>query len=84
MLGHTRFFVICLLCGLACLTARAEAAAPAAVVCAKAAPFAEKLAAKEVRRYVYLRTGKLLPIVNDLKAAPQGGAILIGSGTLQA
>ena len=45
------------------MTARAESAAPVAIVCDQGVSFAEKLAAKEVRRYVYLRTGKLLPIV---------------------
>ena len=33
------------------------------IVCPETAPFAEKLAAKEIRRYVYVRTGELLPIV---------------------
>jgi len=42
----------------------AMAAPPVAViVCPKTASFAEKLAAKEIRRYVYLRSGELLPIV---------------------
>ena len=52
-----------LLCGL--LTGKAQAAPPppAAIVCDKGASAPEKLAAKEVRRYVYLRTGKLLPII---------------------
>jgi hypothetical protein len=47
-------------------------AAPAAmaVVCPRSAPFAENLAAKEIRRYVYLRSGRLLPLENDL---PQPG-----------
>ncbi len=43
--------------------ARCETAAPATIVSPVGGSFAEKLAAKEVRRYVYLRTGKLLPIV---------------------
>jgi len=59
-------------------------AAPAAVVVAKTARFVEDLAAREIRRYVYLRTGKLLPIIKvpagfqDLKEAPEGGLIVVG------
>jgi len=46
------------------IAARAEAEKPpATVVSPEGASFAEKLAAREVRRYVYLRTGELLPIV---------------------
>jgi hypothetical protein len=58
--------------------ARAEpSTAPVAVVCAERGTLAERLAAKEVRRYVYLRTGKLLPIVGKLEAAPPGGVIVV-------
>lgn len=49
----------------------------AAVVCADQPSVTEQLAAREVRRYVYLRTGKLLPIVADLDAAPPGGVVLL-------
>ena len=59
--------------------ARSELAVPAAVVCSKDASFAEKLAAKEIRRYVYLRTGKLLPIVDDFKANADGALIVVSS-----
>ncbi len=52
---------------------------PVAVVCPQST-FTEKLAAREVRRYVYLRTGKLLPIVSDIKSAPDGGLIMVGHG----
>ena len=51
---------------------------PSAVVCAKSASFSETLAAKEIRRYVYLRTGRLLPIVENLGAAPSGAAVVVG------
>ena len=51
---------------------------PAAVVCAADASFAERLAAKEIRRYVYLRTGRLLPVVDRLETA-SGGLIVVGS-----
>ena len=46
------------------------------IVCPKTAPFAEKLAAKEIRRYVYLRCGELLPIVAT-KAAKSRDAIVL-------
>ena len=49
---------------------------PEVIVAAADAPFAERLAAQEVRRYVYLRTGKLLPITDKLGAEP---AIVVGS-----
>ena len=71
--------VVCFLCGLVVATARAESAAPVAVVCDQEASAAEKLAAKEVRRYVYLRTGTLLPIVHQSPAADQGGLIVLGT-----
>ena len=45
------------------------------------ASFAENLAAKEIRRYIYLRTGKLLPLVaaggDDPLANPAPGAIIM-------
>ena len=41
---------------------------PAAVVCPAKAGFSEHLAAREIRRYVYLRTGQLLPIVPNRPA----------------
>jgi len=63
---------------------RAESSdAPAAVVCPRGGTFAQRLAAREIRRYVYSRTGKLLPIVSDVKSAPDGGLILVvASGQL--
>ena len=42
------------------------------------ASFAERLAAREIRRYVYLRTGRLLPVVDRLEAA-SGSLIVVGS-----
>jgi len=60
-------------------SAAAEAGpAPQAIVAAGEAPFAERLAAKEVRRYFYLRSGRLLPIVADAEGA-QGALIVVGS-----
>ena len=59
--------------------ARAEVSTkPAAVVIAAESTFAESLAAKEIRRYVYVRTGTLLPMVTDIKAAADGGLIVVG------
>lgn len=45
---------------------------PSAVVCPAEAPVNVKLAAREIRRYVYLRTGELLPL------AETGGGIVLG------
>ena len=84
MVRNVRLLVLGVLCVFVTWTARVESATPTAVVCAKDAAAAEKLAAKEVRRYVYLRTGHLLPIVEEPKAAPQGGVITVGKGAMQA
>jgi hypothetical protein len=51
---------------------------PTAVVVSPQASFAERLAAQEIRRYVYLRTASLLPIVED-PAQAEGGLIVVGS-----
>jgi len=53
---------------------------PAAVVCPAEAVFPERLAAAEVRRYIYVRTGRLLPIVESLEAAPPGELIVVALG----
>ena len=50
---------------------------PSAVVCARNATFAEYLAAKEIHRYVYVRTGQLLPILDTLEAN-RDAAIVVG------
>jgi hypothetical protein len=55
-----------------------EKIVPAAIVCAPDASFAERLAAGEIRRYVYLRTGRLLPVVDRLETS-SGGLIVVGS-----
>ena len=71
---------LALLIGIAITADSAPAApndAPVAVVAHPRGTFAERLAAKEVRRYVYLRTGKLLPIVDKLQTAPPGGVIVV-------
>ncbi len=73
--------------GLTCLAGCARAAAapdaerpqapPCRIVSPAGATYAEALAAREVRRYVYLRTGRLLPIVEGAKAAPGGSDLVI-------
>ena len=68
-----------LLCGLALGKVEAAPAPPAAIVCSKDSTSLEKLAAKEVRRYIYLRTGKLLPIVASDADAPAGSLIVVGT-----
>ena len=49
----------------------------AAVVCPPEATVQETLAGKEIRRYVYLRTGELLPVVQAAEG-DAGGARLGG------
>jgi hypothetical protein len=58
-----RFGVAISLLGLMLGDSFAASMPPVAVVYDAGASSAEKLAAKEVRRYIYLRTGKLLPII---------------------
>lgn len=58
--------------GLLAMTANSQAA----VVCSTDASEQEKLAAREVRRYVYLRTGELLAVV-EADALPDEGATIL-------
>ncbi|MBL7154520.1 MAG: hypothetical protein ISS79_12465 [Phycisphaerae bacterium] len=49
------------------------------IVCPSNASSAEKLAAKEIRRYLYLRTGELVPIVPmDTELPAAAGLIVVG------
>ncbi len=48
------------------------------ICCARNATYAEALAAREVRRYVYLRTGWLLPVVEGDPLPGARGAIVVG------
>ena len=48
------------------------------IVTPRDASWMENLAAREVRRYVYLRTGRLLSIVSESAASQKTDAILIG------
>lgn len=57
--------------------------APTTIVAAAGGSVAEKLAAKELRRYIYLRTGELLPMVVSSGAQPEpkpaaGPLIVVG------
>ena len=56
---------------------RGEDAKAAAIVSASDATAVEHLAAREVRRYVYLRTGTLLPIVRSDSHLPGGTPLII-------
>ncbi len=62
-----------------CTLARAESpVVPTVIVASPSKAFAERLAAKEVRRYVYLRSTRLLPIVEDLPAKTTEPVIVVG------
>jgi len=51
--------------------------APAAIIRSHEASSTQQLAAREVRRYMYMRTGELLPIVDHVPAT--GDAILLAT-----
>ncbi len=51
---------------------------PKVIICPAGASSLEQLAAKEVRRYIYLRTDTLLPISRKLE--PVDGCIILGTG----
>ncbi|UCG59702.1 MAG: hypothetical protein JSU70_09325 [Phycisphaerales bacterium] len=56
------------------LQATAEAVT---IVCPQNAAMPERLAAKEIRRYLYLRTGKLLPIVSAQSELPSRTSLIV-------
>ena len=58
------------------MAAVAEPNSTFAITCPKDASTAETLAAREIRRYLYLRTESMLPIVSD-DAMPKAGGIVI-------
>jgi hypothetical protein len=58
-------------------SARALSDAPLAIVTAPGASDMEALAAREVRRYVYLRTGQLLPILEAQDSLPVRTAVVV-------
>ena len=55
-----------------------KAAKPGAIVCAMDGPALEILAGRELRRYWYLRTGDLLPIVPTMEQQSSGGGFVVG------
>ena len=61
------------------LTSAAPAAQPkpATIVSPRDASWMEQLAAREVRRYVYLRTGRLLPMMTEPKGTLPGGDLIL-------
>ena len=71
--------LVCLfcLCGLLAGKAQAAPSPPTAITCDKGHSALEKLAAKELRRYIYLRTGSLLPIIGPAVPSPAGSLILV-------
>ncbi len=70
------FHIIVLLIAVALGNAMGALTDSAIISCTSNAGFCEKLAAKEIRRYVYLRTGELLPIVEAVNRA-EGSEILL-------
>jgi hypothetical protein len=56
-----------------------SAGTPQAVVAAPEASFAERLAAREIRRYYFLRTGRLLPLTTWKDDFPAGALIVVGT-----
>jgi len=62
---------------LPCAGAR-EPIVPRAIVCPANTSFAERLAAKEIRRYMYLRSGNLVPIVAEIQPGEDIGQIVVG------
>src|SRR5271165_5356845 len=57
-----------------------ETIVPGSLVCAPDASFAERLAAHEIRRYLYLRTGRLLPLHDRLDQGANT-PIIVGTKT---
>jgi len=82
-MGKTHFLLVVLLVVVAgCQKARLASAkrqTPITIVYSSQASRAECLAAKEIRRYLYLRTGKLLPLLQrDDKLSSANGLIIVG------
>ena len=59
------------------LPARAAISKAAIIISPPEASFMEQLAAREVRRYVYLRTGELLAIRPDARSAPTAADLIV-------
>ena len=59
-------------------SASARGKSETVIVCPPDATYLERLAAKEIRRYVYLRTGEVLPLADALPEA--GDAVVVARG----
>src|ERR1022692_3385215 len=56
---------------------RAAQTKPTIIISPRVASWMEQLAAREVRRYVYLRTGQLLPMMTEPNGALPGGSLIL-------
>ncbi|MEA3368455.1 MAG: hypothetical protein U9R68_10125, partial [Planctomycetota bacterium] len=74
------FLIMWIVLGGAGIARGADAPPPATIVISADASALEALAAREVRRYVYLRTGEVLPIVRPKALPESGNAIVVGAG----
>ncbi len=82
MSQHKLLSGVAVFCGwivLASVPARAADTKRFAVYVAQDASRLEMLAAREIRRYVYLRTGELLPIRQTASVDKNGGGIMIAT-----
>ncbi|MEI8042463.1 MAG: malectin domain-containing carbohydrate-binding protein [Verrucomicrobiota bacterium] len=59
------------------LQADSLSGAKVAVVCPRQSSCLEQLAAKEIRRYLYLRTGRLVPVINATGELPAGMDLIV-------
>ena len=75
---HPVLTMIALFCSLAAATNRPCFADPqTAVICPAESGFRGQLAGREIRRYVYLRTGELLPVMRSGELPAEGDLILV-------
>ncbi|HOZ47712.1 MAG TPA: malectin domain-containing carbohydrate-binding protein [Candidatus Hydrogenedentes bacterium] len=70
--------------GLLAVAVGASAAPGPVIVCDADASFVEQLAAKEVRRYVYVRTGEFLPIVTAEEETVEAAIVVARTGRASA
>lgn len=80
-MNRTSPFLLATICLVLFLRGHASAASagarPEAILSPRDASFMETLAAHEARRYVYLRTGTLLPILTAQDAPPKTGSVIV-------
>src|SRR5271166_2441384 len=65
MIRHSCWLAVAVGCGVFAFPSTETASAATVIVRSAPTSYAEKLAAKEIRRYVYLRSGALLPIAAE-------------------